>query len=46
MSQYVPELIRIITATEPGLRNQPLEGACASLSLEQVLVAFEGNQGA
>jgi hypothetical protein len=31
------ELIRIITATEAGLRNQSLEGACAGLSLEELL---------
>jgi hypothetical protein len=33
----MPDLIRIITATEPDLRNQPLEGACAGLSLEELL---------
>jgi hypothetical protein len=33
----MPDLIRIITATEPGLRNQSLEGACASLSLKELL---------
>ena len=32
-----PDLIRIITATEPALRNQSLEGACANLSLEELL---------
>ena len=33
----MPDLIRIITSTEPGLRNQPLEGACAGLSLKELL---------
>ena len=33
----MPDLIQIITATEPGLRNQPLEGACAGLTLEELL---------
>jgi hypothetical protein len=33
----MPDLIRIITATEAGLRNQPLEGACAGLSLDELL---------
>src|ERR1035437_5981984 len=33
----MPDLIRIITATEPGLRNESLEGACAGLSLEELL---------
>src|SRR5208283_3886835 len=33
----MPDLIRIITAVEPGLRNQPLEGACAGLSLDELL---------
>src|ERR1035437_3409395 len=31
------DLISIITATEPDLRNQSLEGACASLSPEALL---------
>src|SRR5450759_3779765 len=33
----MPDLIRIITAAEPDLRNQSLEGACAGLSLEELL---------
>jgi hypothetical protein len=33
----MPDLIRIITAAEPALRNQSLEGACAGLSLEELL---------
>src|ERR1017187_5356914 len=33
----MPNLIQIITATEPDLRNQPLEVACAGLSLEELL---------
>ena len=33
----MPDLIQIITATEPGLRNQSLESACAGLSLEELL---------
>jgi hypothetical protein len=33
----MPDLIRIITATEPALRNQSLEGACAGLSLDELL---------
>ena len=33
----MPNLIQIITATELDLRNQPLEGACAGLSLEELL---------
>ncbi len=33
----MPDLIRIITATEPDLRNQSLEGACAGLSQEELL---------
>jgi UTP--glucose-1-phosphate uridylyltransferase len=33
----MPELIRIITATEADLRNQSLEGACAGLSLKELL---------
>ena len=32
-----PDLIRIITAAEPALRNESLEGACAGLSLEELL---------
>jgi galactokinase/mevalonate kinase-like predicted kinase len=31
------DLISIVTATEPELRNQSLEGACADLSLEKLL---------
>ena len=31
------ELVGIITATDPSVRNQPLEGACARLSPEQLL---------
>ena len=31
------DLISIITATDPALRNQSLEGACAELSLEELL---------
>ena len=38
----MPDLIRIITATEPGLRNQPLESACAGLSLDELLRACAG----
>ena len=33
----MPDLICIITAAEPDLRNQSLEGACAGLSLEELL---------
>jgi len=33
----MPDLIRIITAAEPALRNESLEGACAGLSLEELL---------
>jgi hypothetical protein len=33
----MPDLIRIITASEPALRNQSLEGACAGLSLDELL---------
>jgi hypothetical protein len=33
----MPDLIRIITAAEPALRNQSLEGACAGLSLNELL---------
>jgi hypothetical protein len=33
----MPDLIRIITAAEPALRNESLEGACAGLSLEKLL---------
>jgi len=33
----MPDLIRIITAPEAGLRNQSLEGACAGLSLDELL---------
>src|ERR1017187_10999059 len=33
----MPDLISIITATEPDLRNQPLESVCAGLSLEELL---------
>src|SRR5450759_1654962 len=33
----MPDLLRIITATEPALRNQSLEGACAGLSLDKLL---------
>src|ERR1039457_1771938 len=33
----MPELIRIITVTEPGLRDQSLEGACAGLALQELL---------
>ena len=33
----MPDLIRIITATEPELRNQPLEGACAGLTVQELL---------
>ena len=31
------DLTSIITATQPALRNQSLEGACAGLSLEELL---------
>jgi hypothetical protein len=34
----MPELIRIITATEADLRNQSLEGACAGLALQELLL--------
>jgi hypothetical protein len=33
----MPDLIRIITAAEPDVRNQSLEGACAGLSLDELL---------
>jgi hypothetical protein len=33
----MPDLMSIITANEPGLRNQSLEGACANLSLDELL---------
>jgi hypothetical protein len=33
----MPDLIAIITATDPALRNQSLEGACASLSPDELL---------
>jgi hypothetical protein len=33
----MPDLISIITAADPALRNQSLEGACASLSPEALL---------
>jgi hypothetical protein len=33
----MPDLIRIITASEADIRNQSLEGACAGLSLEELL---------
>jgi hypothetical protein len=33
----MPDLIRIITASEPALRNHSLEGACAGLSLDELL---------
>ena len=33
----MPDLITIITATDPALRNQPLEAACAELSLPGLL---------
>ncbi|MGO8928334.1 MAG: UTP--glucose-1-phosphate uridylyltransferase [Limisphaerales bacterium] len=33
----MPDLIRIITAAEPAVRNQSLEGACAGLSLDELL---------
>ena len=33
----MPDLITLITATDPGLRNQPLEAACAELSLPGLL---------
>jgi hypothetical protein len=33
----MPDLIRIITATDPGLRNQSLERACAGLSADELL---------
>ena len=33
----MPDLIRIITAMEPALRNQSLESACAGLSLDELL---------
>jgi hypothetical protein len=33
----MPDLIRIITAAEPALRNESLEEACAGLSLEELL---------
>jgi hypothetical protein len=33
----MPDLIRIITAAEPAVRNQSLEGACDGLSLDELL---------
>ncbi len=33
----MPDLVQIITAAEPGLRNQPLEAACAGLATEDLL---------
>ena len=36
------DLIAIITATDPALRNQPLEAACAELSLEELLEQCAG----
>jgi hypothetical protein len=32
----MPDLISIITATEPSLRNQPLDAVCAGLSLDEL----------
>ena len=37
MSYMRPDLIRIITAAEPALRNQSLEAACAGLSADELL---------
>src|SRR5208337_2753870 len=45
LSLAMPELIRIITALEPDLRNQSLEGACASLSLDELLRECAGLDG-
>ena len=33
----MPDLIQLITAAEPGLRNQPLEVACAGLTTDDLL---------
>ena len=33
----MPDLISIITAADPALRNRSLEGACASLAPEALL---------
>jgi len=33
----MPDLVQIITAAEPALRNQPLEAACAGLATEDLL---------
>ena len=33
----MPDLLRIITATDPAVRNQSLEGACARLSTDELL---------
>src|SRR5512137_2972871 len=38
----MPDLISIITATDPALRNQPLEAACAELSLDALLQQCAG----
>src|SRR5947207_3033256 len=35
------DLIRIITATDPDVRNQALEGECAGLSAEQLIEQCE-----
>src|SRR5437762_2236061 len=33
----MPDLTRLITATDPAVRNQALDAACAELSLAQLL---------
>jgi len=38
----MPDLISIITATDPALRNQPLETACGELSLDALLQECAG----
>ncbi len=38
----MPDLISIITATDPALRNQPLEAACGELSLDALLQQCAG----
>src|SRR5512137_968737 len=38
----MPDLISIITATDPALRNQPLEAVCGELSLDALLQQCSG----
>lgn len=38
----MPDLISIINATDPALRNQPLEAACGELSLDALLQQCAG----